>query len=74
MCVVSLLSLTVVRPGAELEVARLFVEREVVHVELAGTLVDGRRDPADVASVVDNHQFVVLLHLLVRTAIQYNAI
>ena len=60
--------LTVVRPGAELEVARLFVEGEVAHVELAGALVDGGRDPADEARVIHGHQLVVLLHLLVGTA------
>ena len=64
-------TLTVVRPGAELEVTRLFVEGEVAHVELAGALVDGGRDPADEARVVDGHQLIVLLHLFVGTASEH---
>lgn len=39
----------VVRPGAELHLAALLVEREEGDVDGAGGLVDGRGNPADTA-------------------------
>jgi len=45
---------TVKRPRTELHVASLFVEREILDVDGAGTLVDGRRNPKH-ASVAVNH-------------------
>lgn len=42
----------VVRPRAELEDARLLVEGEVLDVDLAARLVNGRRFPLDQAAVV----------------------
>lgn len=41
----------VVRPGAELHLAALLVEREEGDVDGAGGLVDGRRHPADTTRV-----------------------
>lgn len=45
----------VVGPGAELEGAVLLVEREVLHLDLAGALVDGRGQPQDAAIGADQH-------------------
>jgi len=44
----------VVGPRAELERAVLLVEGEVLHLDGAGRLVDGRREPEDVARVGDH--------------------
>ena len=54
----------VVRPRAELEEARLLVEREVGHVHLAAALVDGRWNPLEYARVHHRYQLVVLLSLV----------
>lgn len=43
----------VVRPGAELHLAALLVEREEGDVDGAGGLVDGRGNPADTTRVED---------------------
>lgn len=43
----------VVRPGPELHQAGLLVEREVLHVNLAGALVDGWWLPLNTARVVE---------------------
>lgn len=52
------------RPGAEFHDAGLLVEREVRDVDGAGTLVDGRWHPEDVAVRIDEHVALVS-HLVV---------
>ena len=56
---------TIIGPGAKLEVARLLIEWKVAHVNLTGGLVDGRWDPADEAVVVDCDELLMRLFLLV---------
>lgn len=52
------------RPGAEFHDAGLLVEGEVSDVDGAGTLVDGRWHPEDVAVRIDEHVALVS-HLVV---------
>lgn len=47
------------RPGTEFHDAGLLVEREVRDVDGAGTLVDRRWDPEDVAVRIDEHVALV---------------
>lgn len=51
-------------PGTEFHDAGLLVEREVRDVDGAGTLVDRRWDPEDVAVRIDEHVALVS-HLVV---------
>ena len=58
----------VVGPRAELQVARLLVEREVTNVDGARALEDRHRDPQDVADGRDDgHRLAVLLEARVCT-------
>ena len=45
----------VICPGAELEGAVLLVKGEVLHLDLAGALADGRGQPQDAAIGADHH-------------------
>jgi len=57
------------RPRAELHLALLLVEREVLHVDRTRALVDGRRNPQHLAVVEDDDvRLVGHLVLSVRTA------
>jgi len=59
----------VVGPRAELEVADLDIEREVLDVDGAGGSKDGGREPEHVASVADDsHCIAVLLQTSVGAA------
>ena len=63
----------VVRPRAELEVARLLVKREVTYVDGARALVDGHRDPEDVADRGhDGHRLPMFLESRVCTETKIN--
>lgn len=44
---------TVVRPAAKLHYARLLIERKVLDVDFARTLVDGRRPPVHASRIVE---------------------